>query len=198
MNATGMVERARSHEQRLDGNAAFPTPVPSLATITTAREALEAAITDALDGSRTAIAIRKARRTELKQLLDQLAGYVSSVAEGNELAILSSGFEVRRRNTPLPEPGAPKGLRAALSAHPGRAVLDWEPARGAVTYHVQVNRSSPDDAAAWELVGVSTRSRYTVNGLADAKPHWFRVSAIGAAGMSPWSDPALTMVHGSR
>ncbi len=194
LSATGMVDRARLHEQRMKDNAAFPTPVPDLADIASARTALEAAITDAVDGGRTARAIRNARRGELKQLLDQLAGYVASVAEGNELAILSSGFEVRKRNTPLPEPPAPQGMNAVLSQHPGRTLLSWAPSRGAVSYHVQVNRVSPDDATAWELVGVTTRSRYTVSGLASAKLHWFRVSAIGTAGMSPWSDPAQSMV----
>jgi len=195
LRPNGLVDRARFHEQRMTGNAAFPDPVPSVAAIAAAREALETAITNAVDGGRTALAIRKARFSELKQLLDQLAGYVSSVAEGNELAILSSGFTVRQPNTPMPEPGTPKGLRAALTAHPGKVSLDWDPTRGAVTYHVQVNRVSPDDANAWELVGVTTRSRYSVSGLDAAKPSWFRVSAIGTAGTSAWSDPAQSMVR---
>ena len=101
LSATGMVDRARFHEQRMTDNAAFPAPTPTLAAIAAARVALEEAITAAIDGGRTARAIRNARRAELKQLLDQLAGYVASVAEGNELAILSSGFELKRRSAPL-------------------------------------------------------------------------------------------------
>jgi hypothetical protein len=194
LSATGMVDRARFHEQRMTDNAAFPTPTPALAAIAAARTALEEAITAAIDGGRTARAIRSARRAELKQLLDQLAGYVASVAEGNELAILSSGFELKRRSAPLPEPLAPAGLRATGSPHPGRVALDWQPARGAVSYHVEVNRASPDDAAAWELMGVSTKARHTATGLSHGRIHWFRVAAIGTAGMGPWSDPAQAMV----
>ncbi|MEZ4808063.1 MAG: hypothetical protein R2815_11425 [Flavobacteriales bacterium] len=90
---------------------------------------------------------------------------MSSVAEGNELAILSSGFTGAAAEHADARAGTPKGLRAVLTAHPGKVSLDWDPTRGAVTYHVQVNRVSPDDANAWELVGVTTRSRYSVSGL---------------------------------
>ena len=197
LGPTAMVAKARYIEQRMTGNPAFPDPAPSLADVGLAREALEAAITPAVDGGRTARAIRNARKDELKLLLDQLAGYVASRAEGNELAILSSGYEVRQTSAPLPEPTAPVDLRAELSAHPGRVDLTWAAPRGAVTYHVQVNRVSPDDANAWELVGVTTRSRYSVSGLDAAKPSWFRVSAIGTAGTSAWSDPAQSMVRSS-
>lgn len=195
LNATALVARALFIEQRMTGNAAFPDPIPSLADVAAAREALSAAITDAVDGGRTARAIRNARRADLKLLLDQLAGHVASRAEGNELAILSSGFEVRRRNAPIPELFAPVDLRAAMSMHPGRVDLLWNPVRGAVTYHVQVNRSGPEDANAWDLVAVSTKARASVNGLASAKHAWFRVAAIGTAGLSPWSDVAHTLVR---
>ncbi|HOP45112.1 MAG TPA: fibronectin type III domain-containing protein [Flavobacteriales bacterium] len=195
LGPTAMVAKARYIEQRMTGNPAFPDPAPSLADVGLAREALEAAITAAVDGGRTARAIRNARKDELKLLLDQLAGYVASRAEGNELAILSSGYEVRQTSAPLPEPKAPVDLRAELSAHPGRVDLTWAAPRGAVTYHVQVNRRSPDDQTAWELVGVSTKARFTVTGLESAKTHWFRVAAIGTSGMSPWSDVAHSLVR---
>ncbi len=195
LTPTGMVDKARLVEKRMADNAAFPTPIPTLTSIADARVALEVAITAAMDGGRTATAIRRHRFKELKQLLDQLAGYVSSVAEGNELAILSSGFEVRRNGPPAAEPSAPKGLAATLSVHPGKAELSWEPVKEAATYHVQVNRISPDEASAWELIAVTTRSRSSITGLASAKVHWFRVAAIGTKGMGPWSDVAHTLIR---
>ena len=109
LNASQVVSKVHFIEGRMKDNPAFPVPAPSLADIALAREALEAAITAAKDGGRTATAIRRARQRELTLLLNQLGGYVSSIAEGNGLAILSSGFEVKRTGQPTGEPHSRNG-----------------------------------------------------------------------------------------
>jgi hypothetical protein len=195
LRSAQLVERARHHEQRMDGNAAFPDPNPTKAEIAAAREALEAAMAEAMEGGRTAMATKRARHRELLDLLSRLGDHVSSVADGNELAILSMGFEVRRTPQPAPEPAAPVGLLAGMEAHAGQALLRWTPERHALTYMVQVNRVSPDDATAWESMTVVSSARYRAKGLASAKVHWFRVAAIGTKGMGPWSDVAHTLIR---
>lgn len=195
LSSAQLVERARQHEQRMDGNAAFPTPTPTKAEIAEAREALEEAMTEAMEGGRTASAKKRLRHKALAMLLARLGDHVSSVADGNELAILSMGFEVRRTPQPAPEPAAPVGLLAEMNAHPGQALLRWTPERHALTYMVQVNRVSPDDANAWENLGVVTGARFRARGLASARVHWFRVAAIGTKGMGPWSDAAHTLIR---
>jgi hypothetical protein len=194
LNSTQLAEKSRTIEQRLAGNLAFPEPTPKLADVTAARETLEAAIVNAVDGGRTARAIRNARQKELKLLLDQLAGYITSHAEGNALAILSSGFELRRRGTPQQEPAIPANVQAEMSAHPGQAELRWAPVKGALTYHVEVNRTAPDNATAWELLDAVSRCRFTAKGLPSIQVSWFRVRAIGTSGKSPWSEVAQTLV----
>src|SRR5690606_38560313 len=181
LNATQLVDKSKFIEERMQGNLAFPEPMPALADITTARTALEVAITAAMDGGRTATAIRRARTRELTLLLGQLAGYVSSIAEGNALAILSSGFEVRRTPSPVGELPAPVGLEASISAFAGRVELRWGPVNHAVAYQVFKNSTDPADAAAWQLAGISTRSTFRADGLAPASTTWFRVSAVGTA-----------------
>ncbi len=195
LSSAQLVERARQHEQRMDGNAAFPTPTPTQAQIAAAREALEEAMTEAMEGGRTAMAKKRLRHADLKDLLSRLGDHVSSVADGNELAILSMGFGVRRLPQPATEPKAPVGLLAEMNAHPGEALLRWSPERYALTYQVQVNRVSPDEANAWENLGVVTGARFRARGLASAKVHWFRVAAIGTKGMGPWSDVAHTLIR---
>lgn len=188
-----LVDKSKFIEARMQGNLAFPDPVPALADIATARTALEAAITAAMDGGRTATAIRRARAQELELLLGQLAGHVSSIAEGNTLAILSSGFEVRRTPSPVGELPAPTGLDATITAFAGRVDLRWKPVKHAVAYQVHLNRTDPADASAWQLVGISTRTSFRATGLAPASTTWFRVSAVGTAGTGPVSDVAHSL-----
>ena len=180
--------------ERMTGNPAFPTPTPTLDTLATAIADLRAAITAALDGGKTATAIRKARQRELTLLINQLAGYISSVAEGNALAILSSGFEVRGKRQPAPEPGTPRNLRAYITDHTGRVDLAWAPVEPAVTYHIQATSTDPQDEKGWQLAAVSTRASAKLTGLPSGQIMHFRVAGIGTKGIGPWSQVASTWV----
>lgn len=195
LNASKLADKTRFVEERMNLNPAFPTPTPTLAAIATARQALETAGTAAKDGGRTATAIRRAGQRELSLLLNQLAGYVSSIAEGNELAILSSGFDVKRSGTPAGDPEAPKGLLAKISAFKGRVDLRWDPVREAVAYHILISATEPTDETSWQLAGVSSKANHKVIALESGKTYWFRVVAIGTNGMGPLSDVAHSLVR---
>jgi hypothetical protein len=180
--------------ERMTGNAAFPDAAPFLTAISAATDALREAMAGAMDGGRTATAIRKSRHRDLKLQLDQLAGHVASVAGNNELAILSSGFGLRQRSAPLPELTMPTDLRAAITDHTGRADLNWSPLDGAMTYHIQWTAGDPGDEKSWSLVSVSTRASAKVTGLPSGQVSYFRVAGIGTKGMGPWSQVASTLV----
>jgi hypothetical protein len=195
LNAAQVVSKVRFIEERMKNNPAYPEPTPTLGDIATAREALEAAITAAKDGGRTATAIRRARQRELILLLNQLGGYVSSIAEGNALAILSSGFEVKRTGSPAGEPEPTRDLQAMISAFKGRVDLRWKPVKDAIAYHIHVSRNEPTDDTSWELAGVSTRASFKVTGLESARTYWFRVAAIGTTGMGPLGEVAHSLVR---
>jgi hypothetical protein len=179
---------------RMTANPAFPDPTPPLADIALATSSLRAAIEGAMDGGKTATAIKKARYRELQLLVNQLAGYVASVAEGNELAIRSTGFDVHKPSAPLPEPTMPTDLRAAITDHTGRVDLTWAPVEPAVTYHIQWTAGDPSDEKSWSLVSVSTRASAKVTGLPSGQVAYFRVAGIGTKGMGPWSQVASTLV----
>ena len=195
LNASQVVSKVRFIEGRMKDNPAFPAPAPSLADIALAREALESAITAAKDGGRTATAIRRARQRELTLLLNQLGGYVSSIAEGNGLAILSSGFEVKRTGQPAGEPEPTRDLQAMISPYKGRVDLRWKPVKDAIAYHIHLSRTEPTDDSGWELAGVSTKASFKLTGLDSAKTYWFRVAAIGTSGMGPLGEVAHSLVR---
>ena len=195
LNAAQVVDKSKFIEARMKDNPVFPLPEPALVDIAAARANLEVAITAALDGGRTATAIRNARTKDLKLLLSQLAGYVASVAEGNALAILSSGFDVRRTPSPAGELVAPPDLKAVISAFPGRVDLSWKPLKDAVAYQIHLNRTDPADGSAWQSAGICTKAKFKVTGLASATTTWFRVSAVGTSGVGPVSEVAHSLAN---
>jgi len=194
LSSTKLASKAEFIVGRMTDNPAFPDAASFVAAVATAAAALREAIVDALDGGKTATAIKNSRHRELKRGLDRLAEHVASVAGGNELAILSSGFGVRKPASPLPEPAMPTNLRASISDHTGRVDLTWDPVVPAVTYHTEWTGGDPADEKSWELVSVSTRSSAKVTGLPSGKVSYFRVAGIGTKGMGPWSQVVSSLV----
>jgi hypothetical protein len=193
LNASQLVDKARSVVDRMTGNARFPDPIPKLSDVTLAQQALEAAITDAFDGGRTALATRRVRQRDLKLLMEKLGGHVVATVGDDEEAILSSGFTVRRKPSPVGEVAAPLALQATMHPLKGRVDLRWKSVRHALIYTVFVNSIAPDQEAGWQQLDTSSKASFTVTGLASGKVHWFRVCAHGTAGKGPFSEPAESL-----
>lgn len=178
-------------ETAMTANPNFVTPVPTVAELTAGRTDLENAMVAAAGGDHDRIVERNKVERSLDNLLVRMSLYVSNVAQGDEVVILSSGFEVRKPSDPIGQPGVPENLRAEMGEQPGSVDLRWNPVRGAYIYHVEMNVTDPTNAADWKPVDECTTASYTVEGLTPATYCWFRVRAIGTypePGL--FSDPA--------
>lgn len=193
LSAIDKVAKALFIHGKMTGNASFPTPVPTLVVLDAARVALESAVAETLNGGKAATFAKNQAEDELDELITQLAGYVISVAGSDEAMILSSGFELRKRGSPIGDLPAPEKLRARFTDQHGQIKLDWSRVQGASLYQVYQNDTDPTKEELWKLLTMTTRSRHMVDGLTTGQYYWFRVNAVGTAGESPMSDPATSL-----
>lgn len=133
-----------------------------------------------------------AARIEVESDLTGMAGYVETIAKGDETLLASSGFELRGAAAVLGILAAPAALTATLGDKPGAIDLSWDRTRGVRTYVVQ-SCDDPISDAGWKQIALLTKSKMTVPELPAGKRTWFRVAAIGTAGQSAWSDPVGRM-----
>lgn len=132
---------------------------------------------------------KRVAATTLRALIKELAGFVQAQSKGDVGKIMSAGFEVRRKGTPVEALGPVQNLRPLLTNFAGEVVLRWNVVPNATNYQVFANASNPNDPGAWELVAFTSKSRYTVEALESGKFYWFRVQAMGRKGlMSPMSQ----------
>lgn len=188
---TALVEKGRNHVTMLTGNAAFPTPTPTTAALTTACDALDAA-NQAYDFNRgkTEKETRDVAFAVLMDLIRELAGYVQAHCNNEKDLILSTGFDVRRLSSPLGQLPPPANVRALVTPFPGRLDLRWNGVRGRQIYAVYMTAIDPLDPAGWALLTQTSKNRYTVEGLTSNTVYTFRLQTFGAAGISPMSDVA--------
>ena len=190
--ATKLVAYSQALHDKVNGNANFATPTPALGVLQTAITAL--IVANAAVDANAGPAEHQARRVAVRSvegLVRQLAGYVQAVSAGNEGVILSSGFAVRNKGTPVGELAPPTALMSRVTDKTGRGALVWEREHGADMYHVFM--STTNNPFKWELIGATTKSRFNADTLEPGTFYWFAVTAIGAAGESSKSEPCLLM-----
>lgn len=195
LSALDKVAKALFIETKLNGNASFPGAAAFVLLLTTARQKLEAAIAAALNGGKDATFAKNQAEDDLDEVVVQTAGYVMSVAGGDEALILSAGYEVKKPGGaigPLPKVA---NLRADLTDKLGQILADWDPMHGAHEFEVHRNDGDPTVEADWKVVAFTTKSKYPDTGLVSGSTHWYRVRARGTAGDSPFSDPARAMAR---
>ncbi len=188
------IAKARQIVKALTGNATFPTPSPALATVTTAIDDAEKAAAEAQQARQTAkekTSNQNQKEDALDSLFTRLAAYVESVSGGDEQMILSAGMDTREKGVAATDTTAePLGLSASAGDHDGEIDLSWDKVSGAKSYVIEKS-ADPPTPTSWMHAGVSTKSRFTVEGLTSGTRTWFRVAAINANGQSGWSAPAM-------
>ncbi len=179
---------ARNVVAQMTANPNFATPVPALATVTTAIDALQAANEAASEGSHEAILDRRAKKASLIALLRQLAAYVATEANGSRMAILSSGFHTTKIPAPVGPLPTPDNLRLSQTNQSGQLLLRMNRVYG-VTAGYTVQTAEAEEGPYSDYV-TSSKTHVLIEGLTPAKTYWVRACANGAEGPSGWSNAA--------
>jgi len=169
----------------MTGNANFGTPIPTLATITTNVNALEAASIAAKGGGKDDTANMRAKEVVLDLSLKLLGAYVEGIANVNpinaEAIILSAGMDLKGRGGNFVH-----GFEVSATGNVGEIRLQREGvSRGSYEYQMSIDIVSD---ANWQRIYIGTRNRYVKSGLVSGTRYYFRAAGIDKKGLSPWSS----------
>ena len=179
--------------------ATFPAPKPPLADLATLGSTMSGLMNDRaalLQQAQTlTIKIRDAR-TALEAALNSEATYVEDVVKDlpdDQAAaqITRAGMSVAA-STAGPVGAMPKvdGLTATQGDADAEIDLSWNPIkRGLQNFLIELTED-PSGQTGWVFAANSRKSSATVKALTSGKRYWFRVTAEGASGPGPASDPA--------
>jgi len=115
------------------------------------------------------------------------------VAQGDKLAILSSGFEVRQKPMPFGMLPAPANVSAEAGGSDGEIIVKWDSVKGARSYIVEesFDISDPEN---WAYQATVTKTKCYISGMESGIRIWVRVVAVNAAGQGAYSDVATKTV----
>jgi hypothetical protein len=117
-------------------------------------------------------------RTVLTGLLNRLARYVQSTADGDEVKLLSSGFTLARAWQRFGILPAPENFNI-LPVYAGAINVSVKKTKGAKVYNFQYTPMPLTANSIWGSV-TSTKIKATISNLESGKQYAFRVAAVGS------------------
>ena len=180
------VVRARSIIGSMTGNPYFPAPVPTLADLQTAVDALELA-QQALPGGPDDTEIRNLRERELDVMMSNLQNYVEFTAQGDPEMVLSSGMELRDPRSPVGILPPTETVIARPGVASGSVKLKWKPVRKSSGYRVE---ATEDPSQGWPMVYNVEKASLKIFGLTPGTKYYFRVATLSHAGYEGYSPVA--------
>jgi len=189
--STDVIIYANNIAQKVTNNPNFLTPNPSLAAIIAAVNDLHAAETATVSRALGAATVRNDKRTVVVSLLQQLRGYVQSVADAtpeNGAAIIeSAGFAVRkvvlrgkRAFSVKQGPVAGSVIVTAVTAGP-RSSYEWQ--------------YSTDGGKTWVTAPATIQGKTTIAGLPSGTTVQFRyLSVTPKGGQGDFCQPTSLLV----
>lgn len=190
------ITQANNIRTSLTGNAAFPSPNPTLTAYGTSITNLttkNAAVKTLEAQLRTAITERDVAEAALDGQTTLLGAYVDNTSGGDAVKIQSAGMNVRSDKSPSVALEQVGNLSASAGDDEGQIDLQWDPVKGAKSYEIQTS-PDPITATSWRSLTPSSKSRSSHSGLTSGAKMWFRVRAIGKGDPGAWSDPAVKTV----
>ena len=185
-----LIVHARNIHDGLTANSAiFATPPVTMADLQSEIDALELAQMNTYTGGKAARVIRDQKRLTIDNRLLELSWYVNGISKGDEAIMNLAGMVAAARGPRRYDTIAtPKGL-FGFSPYTGVVKLRWEKISNAKTYAVEYC-PDPITGTEWKNGFYNSGANAEMGGLESGKKYWFRVRALGSAGMmSDWSDP---------
>jgi len=192
-----LLSRLTSVHDSMAGNAAFPNPPVDPGVFKSALDAFSAAIAEALDGSKKAIAERHNCRQVALEMVVLLGHHVQAMSKNDLATLLSSGFEAKSTTRTAPQPlSQPVISKVDQGNSSGQLLVSIKPVPKARNYELRFAAQAAAGAPVqWTTITVATaKASVQIGGLTPGTTYMFQVRAFGHLGFTDFSDSVSRMV----
>jgi hypothetical protein len=176
----------------LTGNPAFPVTTPPIAEFGALRTAYSTALAESYSGERNAIAIKNQARIDLLAAMKQLAQNLESLAPGDKVKLVSSGFELGSDGENIPPLAAPTEFSITDGVNLGELRFSVRRVPNAVSYVHEYTEEIPSETSRW-VSKVSSSREHVFTGLRSGIRIYGRTAAIGRKGQEAYT-PVMSRV----
>ncbi|MFD2554213.1 fibronectin type III domain-containing protein [Sphingobacterium tabacisoli] len=183
----------------MEGNTLFSTDIkPTAAELLAAAEDYRIKHEVAINGGSThEKELKKAAKSKLQGMLTHLAHMVNIEAQGNTVALSSTGLIFNKQHTAQQEPGTTDRIILRDGRLVGQMRVDFDRIHNAYEYEIQVGEmDSTSERIIWGDTHLTPSSNNTVIApLTPATRYYVRVRGRNKIGTGDWSDPVSMIVR---
>ncbi len=180
-------------ENGLTNNPNFPTLATEVPIIKELHDRYASFLVKAEDGSHQDILNKNNARTALENQLKLTALLVQNISKGDESMILSAGFDVNRKATPIGTLPKPTNLTAKAGDNFGSLEISWDVIPGAYVYEIEYTESPRTETS--KVTHISTsKHKCMIDGQKRGQAISVFVAGVGSDPRRVWSDELISYV----
>lgn len=187
--------KAQSIILALTANANFPATVPTLVNFTTVKTTYSTALGRAVNRDRNFIAQKSAAKTALLLNMKLLSINIESLAQGDKVKLISSGFELTSDGEPSPAIETPTDFILSDGLNAGEIKFSARGSKPVVSYLFQVSTDPVITEDSKWTSKASTSREFTFSNLPSRALIHGRVAAIGRNGQEAFTGVLTRVVQ---
>ena len=137
-------------------------------------------------GNKQVTVEKNAARKKLEQLLSSTGIKVQDISGGDEVIILSSGYDVTKKATPVGELSQPLNVQVKAGSTTGTLDVSWDVVPNAHSYEIRYAASPKTTDSIFSFTS-STKRKVTIDNLVSGQTYIVQVAGVGANPKKIWS-----------
>lgn len=143
-------------------------------------------------GDRLTTAEKKAARKTLEKLLKSTGLKVQDISGGNEVIILSSGYDVPKKRTPVGLLPQPEYVQVKQGYTTGSLDVSWKKVPGAYCYEIRYTIAPKTPDSLYSSI-TSTKHKATIDNLIPGQRYIIQVAGAGTFPQKVWSVEVVSI-----
>jgi hypothetical protein len=179
--------KASTIASSLDGNTNYPTLADNVTSIRAKITIFDDYLSKMADGNRQVTAQKNIARNELTDVLCDTGRLVQNISKGDEVMILSSGYDMTRKASPSVDVlDQPTNIVVKAGKISGSLEISWGVVEHARSYELRYCNAPKTDASIYEKLTTPKR-KITLEGLVPGQQYLIQIAGVGSDPRRAWS-----------
>ncbi len=172
--------------ESLTGNRTYLAIADDVVTLKGKNDVFGGFLSRIVDGNKLLTAEKNVARKDLEEFTKVVGNRVQDISGGNEVLILSSGFDLRRKPTPVGMLDMPNNVKVTPGKQSATLNISWDVVENAYNYVVRTTKAPVTESSIWTEMHTS-KHNLLLTSLPLGEPIAIQVAGLGTDPRIVWS-----------